>query len=146
MKNKNKKVKMNLITKLSIVFGVISILIFLFWPSVEMIKLGIVLCGVFALASMVLGIIALKQIKKSKESGKGISIACIIVGIILILLEGLSLMGLMAMEDASFNDTLYCTEVKDCVKNDDGTSTCNYMDVYDIPCTTEYLKEDQFKK
>jgi len=99
-----------------------------------------------ALASMVFGIIALKQIKKSKEKGKGISIACIIVGVILILLEGLSLIGFMAMENASFNDTLYCSEVKDCVKNEDGTSTCNYMDMYDIPCTTEYLKEEQFKK
>ena len=146
MKNKNKKVKMNLMVKLSIVAGVISLLIFLFWPSVETVKVGFALCGVFALSSMVLGIVALKQIKKSKEKGKGISIACIIVGIILIVLEGLSLIGFIAMEDPSFNDTLYCTEVKDCVKNEDGTSTCNYMDMHDIPCTTEYLKEEQFKK
>lgn len=146
MKNKNKNIKMNLMTKLSIVVGVISILIFLFWPSVEMLKVGIALCGIFALASMVLGIVALKQIKRTKEKGKGISIACIIVGAVLVLLEGLSLVGTIAMEDPSLNDTLYCTEVKDCVKNEDGTSTCNYMDIYDIPCTTEYLKEEQFKK
>jgi hypothetical protein len=116
---------MNLMAKLSIITGVISLLIFLLWPSVETVKVGIALCGVFALASMVLGIIALKQIKKSKEKGKGLYIACIIVGVILILLEGLSLIGFIAMEDPSFNDTLYCTEVKDCIDyckggNDEG--------------------------
>ena len=143
---KNKNVKMNLMAKLSMISCVISVLIFLFWPSVETIKLGIILCGVFALASMILGIIALKQIKKSKEKGKGISIAMIVVGVILVILEGMSLMTFVAMEDPSFNDAIYCPEVKDCVKNEDGTSTCNYMDMYDIPCTTEHLKEEQFKK
>lgn len=146
MKNKNKNIKMNLMAKLSIVAGVIALLVFLFWPNVEALKTGIVLGAAFALASVVLGIVALKQIKKSKEKGKGISIAMIISGIILVMLEGLALLGIEAMEDASFNDAVYCPEAKNCVKNEDGTSTCNYMDLYEIPCTTEYLKEEQFKK
>lgn len=145
---KNKKEKMNLMAKLSIIAGVIAILVALFWPcpNITAEKVAITLSTIFALASIVLGIIALKQIKKSKEKGKGVSIAFIIIGIILVLFSGVALLGLIAMQDPSFNDGIYCTEVKDCVKNEDGTSTCNYMDMYDIPCTTEYLKEEQFKK
>ena len=53
------------------------------------------------------------------------------------------------MRDINYNDSVLCpmdNVVKDCIDNGDGTSTCKYVNQLEIPCSTDKLKESQFKK
>ena len=128
----------------SLVLAIVAALIMFFWPNADTIAyVLIVVCGV---AAVVCGIIGNSQIKKSKEEGKGFATAGIIMGIVLVILIVMSYIGLQAIKDVSFNDQVYCKQVSSCVDNGDGTSTCLFMDELEMPCTTEYLTEAQFKK
>jgi len=92
---KNENVKMNCMTKLSIVTFIISMLIILLWPGIEEVKLGIMLWGIFSLTSIILGIVALVQIKNTEEKGKSSSITIIILGVINVILEVMSLLNVI---------------------------------------------------
>lgn len=139
----NKKV--NLFAKLSLSAIIIDALIFLFWPDVNTIKVSLTLCVILSIIAFVLGIIAKVQIKKSNEKGKGIALTTLILGIIMFIWTGYTLVIMYAIEDIKFNDQTLCSQVTDCINNGDGTSTCNFADVYEIPCSTDKLTEAQFK-
>ena len=128
----------------SLVLAVLAALIMFFWPDDNII--GYALIAVCAIAAIVCGAVGKSQIKKSKEEGKGMATAGIIMGIVLVILIVMSYIGLQAIKDVSFNDQVYCKQVSSCVDNGDGTSTCLFMDELEMPCTTEYLTEAQFKK
>ncbi len=51
--------------------------------------LAIIFAFLFPLAGIILGIIALNQIKKTGEKGKGLAIAAIILPIVMIILVGI---------------------------------------------------------
>lgn len=97
------------------------------------------------ITAFVLSIVALSQIKKKNQDGKIFAIlglvGCILVFAISIVL---SVLQFGNMSDQEKNDLFYCPYVSDCV-DDNGTSSCKYIDGRDVTCTTENLKQDQFK-
>lgn len=137
--------KVNLFAKLSLFALIIDILIFLFWPDINTIKVSLTLCVILSIITFVLGIFAKIQIKKHHEKGKGIALTTLIIGIIMFIWTSYTLVIMYAIEDIEFNDQALCSEVADCINNGDGTSTCNFADVYEIPCSTDNLTEEQFK-
>jgi hypothetical protein len=55
-----------------------------------------VCCGIGAIVGIVLGIIAMNQIKTSGEKGNGLAIAGIAVGVVALLLNGLWTIGALS--------------------------------------------------
>ncbi|MDO8528628.1 MAG: DUF4190 domain-containing protein [Nanoarchaeota archaeon] len=51
--------------------------------------LAIIFAFLFPLAGIIFGVIALKQIKKTKEKGRGLAITAIVLPIIMIILVGI---------------------------------------------------------
>lgn len=139
------KSKTNLFAILSLVAIIIDALVFIIWPDGDTVKLGLAICVIFAIVAFVLGIISRKQIKKSNEKGKGMALTSLILGIIMFIWTGYTLIIMYAIEDIEFNDQIMCSQVTDCVDNGDGTSTCSFAGVYEIPCSTDVLTEEQFK-
>ncbi len=130
----------------SLVLVTVAVLIMLFWPDVDTVSIACALIGLCGVAAVVCGAVGKSQIKKSKEEGKGMAIAGIIMGVILAIMGVMSYAGFQVIKDVAFNDQVYCKQVSSCVDNGDGTSTCLFMDQLEMPCTTEYLTEAQFKK
>ena len=129
----------------SLVLAVLAALVMVFWPD-DTANTGCLLMVVCGIAAVVCAIVSYSQIKKSKEEGKGMATAGLIIGIIMALLGLMVVFMFEAIKDVSFNDQVYCKQVTNCVDNGNGTSTCLFMDQLEMPCTTEYLTETQFKK
>ncbi len=130
----------------SLVLVTVAVLIMLFWPDVDTVSIACALIGLCGVAAVVCGEVGKSQIKKSKEEGKGMATAGLIIGIIMAILGLMIVFMFEAIKDISFNDQVYCKQVTNCVDNGNGTSTCLFMDELEMPCTTEYLTETQFKK
>ena len=98
------------------------------------------------IASLIMGIVALSQIKKKNQSGKVFPILAII-GVILIFVISITaaVIEIQNMPEEEFNDLMYCPYAIDCVDNGDGTSSCISVDDSQVKCSTDLLKEDQFK-
>ena len=85
----------------------------------------------------VISIIALSQIKKTGQKGKGIAIAGIIVGflviVVVIAIAALSVIFstlLWPTFQSNIHKSTYCYKAFNCTSNYDGTKTCDYMDEY----------------
>lgn len=140
--------KNNVSSMLSLVIALISLIAVIFFPE-NLVIVGASICIIIAVISIVLGFVGRKQIKSSNEKGKGLALAGIIIGFVTVIWSGLGIFGFLAMQDINFNDSSLCpmdNYVKDCVDNGDGTSTCKYMEQLEIPCSTDKLKDSQFKK
>lgn len=132
--------------KLGITAFVIAILssIISFIPS-EATWLGVALI-LLIIASLIMGIVALSQIKKKNQSGKVFPILAIIVVILIFVISIIAaVIEIKNMPEEEFNDLMYCPYAIDCVDNGDGTSSCIYVDDSQVKCSTDLLKEDQFK-
>jgi len=141
MKNKN-----NIISIVSLVAVIIALAVLIIWPDGDTIILG---CGIIILISIVAivcGFIGRSQIKKTNEKGKGLALTAIILGFIVCIFSAYTMLIFSAIKDVNFNDTTLCPKVSNCVDNGDGTSTCDFQDIYEIPCSTENLTSEQFKK
>lgn len=127
----------------SFVLAILSIIV-LFIPS-DAIWLG-VLYDIVTLVALVMSIVALVQIKKKNQSGKLYAILGL-VGTILsfIIMIVVGIIEFSNMPEEEFNDIMYCPYAIDCVDNKDGTSSCVYIDDTTVKCTTDLLKEEQFK-
>lgn len=141
--------KNNLMTILSFVASILGLIIALIWPDGDTAVMGISISIVIAIIGIVLGFVGKKKIKTTHEKGKGLALAGIILGFVNIIWCGLVLLSLIVTQDINYNDATICTMdnmTKNCIDNGDGTSTCRYNDVYDVPCSTDKLKDTQFKK
>ena len=99
--------------------------------------IGLVLAFLMPPVGGVVSIIALNQIKKTGQKGKGIAIAGIIVGffaivaIIAILAISVILSTLIwPSVESNIHRSTYCAQAFNCSSNYDGTQSCNYMDEY----------------
>ena len=127
----------------SFVLAILSIIMLLI-PS-EATWLGAVYF-IVVLAGLVMSIVALVQIKKKNQSGKVYAVLGL-VGTILsfVIMFVVGVVQVANMSEEEFNDMIYCPYATDCVDNDDGTSSCVYVDDSTVKCTTDLLKEDQFQ-
>ena len=141
--------KNNLMTILSFVASILGLIIALIWPDGDTAIMGVSIATVIGIIGVVLGFVGKKKIKTTQEKGKGFALAGIIIGFIDIVWCGLAIFSFIAIQDINYNDATICTMdnmTKNCIDNGDGTSTCRYSDVYDVPCSTDKLKDTQFKK
>ena len=97
------------------------------------------------IGAFVLSIVALSQIKKKNQDGKIFAVLGL-VGSILVFVVSIILVvaAIGNMDEQEKNDLLYCPYASECVDNN-GISSCKYVDGKDITCTTKDLKEEQFK-
>ena len=96
--------------------------------------------------SIILGAIALKEIKKKALSGKSLAICGIVLPIVFFIL--VMIIGIVVNIDdakAGFNEGFYCPSASECVNNNDGTSTCIKEDGEEIICHNELLNSGQYK-
>lgn len=96
--------------------------------------------------SIILGAVALKEIKKKALSGKAFAVCGIVLPIVFFIL--VMIIGIAVYADdfkAGFNEGLYCASASECVNNNDGTSTCIKEDGEEIICHSDLLYSDQYK-
>ena len=141
---KNKK---NLMSIISLITVIIALILFVFWPdNSDTAILGLSIIILISVGAVVCGFIGKSQIKKTNEKGKGLALTAIILGFIIIIWSAYSIFIYNAIKDINFNDSTICPKVSDCVDNGDGTSACTFQKVSDVPCSTENLTSEQFKK
>lgn len=140
---KQEKGPKNKIGIASFILAIISILMIFIPSDAEWL---VSLYYIILLVGLVMSIVALTQIKKKNQSGKGYAIFGLI-GVILsfVIMIVVGVIQISNMSEEEMNDLIYCPYSTDCVDNGDGTSTCIYVDDSSVKCKTELLKEEQFK-
>lgn len=138
--------KKNLMSIVSLVAVIVALIILVVWPDGDTATIGLGITILVSIVAIVCGFIGKSQIKKTKEKGKGLALTAIILGFIACILAAYTMFILSAIKDVNFNDTTICPKASDCVDNGDGTSTCSFQGVYDVPCSTKNLTSEQFKK
>ena len=112
----------------SLVLSIISLVPFVWTP--DSLDTAMIFCVVFvfiAIAGIICGFMG-------KSASKGMGIAGIVIGIIAIIVLGLSILGLAGMKSAT-----------NCVDQGNGMSKCEYMG-QELEMPTSYVREDQKKK
>ena len=106
----------------------------------------VALYNICSFGGFILSIVALVQIKAKNQKGKVFAILGI-VGTVLVFVASLivGIIQITNMPEEEFNDLIYCPYATNCVKKDDKTSTCLYVDDSEVTCTTELLKDEQFE-
>ena len=128
--------------KLSLILAIAALVISIVCPN-NLVVIGMALSLILAIAALVLN----KQAKKESSDGKN-SVASTIISIIIIVISTLGFLALFMINNDKLRNSLICVNenlIKDCTKNNDNTSTCSYMG-QDFKCSTDKLKESQFKK
>ena len=108
------------------------------------------LINVRCIASIVISVVALVLaiIYKKQADKKGMITASIVIAIICIVFNLLALLGYAVMNNPDMAKTLCVNHalVKDCVSNNDGTSTCLYAGSTELTCNDEDLSDSQYVK
>ncbi len=129
-------------TTLALVLSLVGVAIMLFCPA-NLGLIGMPLMVVLGIAALVVN----KMAKKENENGKN-SLAVTIISVVLIVLGSIATLGYVVLNNQTYLDNAICPNeavIKDCVNNNDGTATCNYAGS-EIKCSTDSLKETQYKK
>ena len=142
--------KNNTLALVSLCLALGNIVLFIVLANMRIeLTMILLICFLVCLGAAVTGIIGVTQINKNENmSGKGMSIAGIVLGFLGILFFGLGYMGLKMLSGPEFAKQFCVNEqlVNDCVDNGDGTAKCLYSSSTDITCQIEDLKESQYKK
>lgn len=129
----------------TMVYLVCELIINVIRPFDNLLVFGIVAFITF-FASIILGIMALKEIKKKVLSGKSFAVMGIVLPFVIFILANIAFMVLHGDEAISDISTIIkCAEATECVDNGDGSSTCQY-EGKDFKCETEILEESQYKE
>ena len=138
--------KKNTLSLISMILAIVSALVFLFYPDQDTLAIELIIIGIVCIVSLVLGIIAKKQIAKTDGmKGKSMATTGIVISIILIILCGISGYGLAILNNQDLRDQYVCPMTTDCVDNEDKTSTCSYFST-EVVCTTDKLDEANYEK
>lgn len=112
---------------LSLVLAILPVIVLFLNVSLSTLKTITLIAIVVEIAAIVLGFV-------SKKEAKGMAIAGIIIGFLVIVLFAFELIGIKGM-----------TEAKNCVDQGNGTAICEFMGK-ELEVPMQYLTEDQMKK
>ena len=134
----------------SLVYLLIQIVELIFAKDTENISTFITIIDIIGIiiffGSIILGAIALKEIKKKALSGKSLAVCGIVLPIVFFILA--MIIRIVVNGDVfkeGFNEGFYCPSASECVNNNDGTSTCIKEDGEEIKCHNELLNSGQYK-
>ncbi len=133
-------------SKLSIIAFVIVLISapFSFIPVSNFILASLIsLCS---FAGFILSIVAVAQAKAKNQKGKIFGILGIVFSVLIFIASLIfGFMQIANMPEDEFDQMFICPYVIDCVKKDDETSSCIYLDEDDpVICDTELLTDEQF--
>jgi len=148
MEEKTEKKKLNKNTIIALILIISGIGLYFIWPDINTGDIISFICAVLFLIAVIFSSIALCQ---KLKKGKVLTIISLIISILLMIYSVVSGLSFMILKDINITDEVYCTQTEliyDCIDNNDGTSTCKAKDLegMNIPCSTDKLKEIQFKK
>jgi len=136
------------ITSLSLALG--NIILFIVLANIKMeLTMILLICLLVCIAAFITGIIGVVQTNKNEnESGKGMAIAGIVLGLLGTFFFGMGYAGLKLLNDPEYSKQ-FCTYeqfVNNCEDKEDGTTKCLYAESVEITCDKEELKPEQYKK
>ena len=129
-------------TKLSLAGIIIGFALLLFWPNLKTVKFALGIGTVLSLTSLIISIFSSNQIDLHRYKEKELNSKIIILSIIELIIMTSSLYVFMSLENIKYTDKHICpySSVTNCTDNKDGTSTCNFLNRIDIPCSTKIVK------
>jgi len=138
--------KKNTLSLISMILAIVCAVVFLLYPDQNTLAIELIIIGVLSIVSLVLGIIAKKQIAKTDGmKGRSMATTGIVISIILMVLCGISGYGLAILNNQDLRNQYVCPMTTDCVDNEDNTSTCIYFNT-EVICTTDKLDEANYEK
>lgn len=106
------------------------------------------LINLCSFAGFILSIVAVVRAKAKNQKGKIFGILGIVFSVLIFIASLIvGFMQIANMPEDEFDQMFICPYVTDCVKKDDETSSCIYIDEDDpVICDTELLTDEQFAK
>ena len=104
------------------------------------------LISLCSFAGFILSIVAVVQVKAKNQKGKIFGILGIVFSVLIFIASLIfGFMQIANMPEDEFDQMFICPYVTDCVKKDDETSSCIYLDEDDpVICDTDFLTDEQF--
>ena len=134
---------MNKKSIIAIVLLVITILLIIFSPTVELLFWFSIVGIIMSITSLILNYL----VKKENNERKSVTTLCNIFGIIVLVFCLLEFISILLMNNPDLNEQI-CKRsdmVSDCVDDGKGISKCKYMKQIEIPCNNDVLEDNQIK-
>ena len=135
--------KVSLKTKIAFTAVIIAVVLLLAWPNLKSVKIALGISTLLSLGALLNSLFSHKKIDYYRHNEKRLNGLTLIFSFIELLIIGISFTIFLCLENIEFNDKNICTygSVISCVDNKDGTSTCNFLNRLEVPCSTELVKD-----
>lgn len=129
-------------TKLALAGIILAFVLVMFWPGLKNIKIAFGISTLLATTSAIISITSANKIDSHRYNEKKLNGLIIILSIIELIFMTISFFVFISLENIKFTDKYICHSysVTNCTDNKDGTSTCNFLNKIDIPCSTKIVK------
>lgn len=130
-------------TKLAFAAVIIAIVLLLAWPNLKTVKIALGISTILSLGALINSLFSHKKIDYYRHNERRLNGLTLIFSFIELLIIGISFTIFICLENIKFNDKNICTysSIISCVDNKDGTSTCNFLNRLEVPCSTKLVKD-----
>lgn len=129
-------------TKLALAGIIFAFILVALWPGLKTIKIAFGIGTLLAITSAIISITSANKIDSHRYNEKKLIRVIIIFSIIELIFMTSSFFVFISLENIKFTDKYICPSytITKCTDNKDGTSTCNFLNRIDIPCSTKIVK------
>lgn len=129
-------------TKLALAGIIFAFVLVALWPDLKTIKIAFGIGTLLAITSAIISITSANKIDSHRYNEKKLIRLIIIFSIIELIFMTSSFFVFISLENIKFTDKYICPSytITNCTDNKDGTSTCNFLNRIDIPCSTKIVK------
>lgn len=129
-------------TKLALAGIIFAFVLVVLWPGLKTIKIAFGIGTLLAITSTIISITSANKIDSHRYNEKKLIRLIIIFSIIELIFMTSSFFVFISLENIKFTDKYICPSytITKCTDNKDGTSTCNFLNRIDIPCSTKIVK------
>lgn len=129
-------------TKLALAGIIFAFVLVVLWPGLKTIKIAFGIGTLLAITSAIISITSANKIDSHRYNEKKLIRLIIIFSIIELIFMTSSFFVFISLENIKFTDKYICPSytITNCTDNKDGTSTCNFLNRIDIPCSTKIVK------
>lgn len=134
--------EISLKTKLSLAGIIFIFVLIMLWTNLKTIKFALGITVLLAITILIINILSANKIDIHHYNEKKLNGLIIIISTLELIFTTIAFITFISLENIKFTDKNICpySSVTNCTDNKDGTSTCNFLNKIDIPCSTKIVK------
>lgn len=134
-------------TKLSLAGIIFIFVLIMLWTNLKTIKFALGITVLLSITILIINILSANKIDIHRYNEKKLNGLIITISTLELIFTTIEFITFISLENIKFTDKNICpySSVTNCTDNKDGTSTCNFLNKIDIPCSTKIVKNKERK-